>query len=635
MKRPLQLTLVLLVLCSSVFAQVADSVYHNRLFYTCKAWGHIKYYHTETASGNVNWDNELLNVLFSIRNAPDNASFNTALMSMLNAAGEMRKTSGTLPDTFDSLNNNTDYSWIQDTIYSEEVQSYLENVREKFRPQRHELVGEAWPGGGVPTFDTDNLYYSNNDYPGENLRILALFRYWNIINYFFPYKYIMDQDWDITLAEFIPPIVNAANAVEYHLAFRKFTAMINDSHAFFSSPTWLDWIGKKLPPFEARYIENEMVITNVLSTVDEVKVGDVIEAIDGINMEELRDSLRQFSYGSNDVVIEREINTLILLGAREDFSITVNDGKATRTETLSRNVSGSSIFINRDEPIWKTTTVNDQCNFGIVDMGRLETIDVRDMFGDLWNTDAIVFDIRNYPNGTITEIVDYLYPTEIHLANFTVPDITYPGRLTWVDVTIGKGTNNPYEGQVIILFDERTQSHAEFTVMGLEQFPNAIKIGSTTAAADGNVAKISLPGFIDTYATFAGVYYPDYSPTQRIGILPDFEVLPTIEGIRAGKDQVLDFALNCDLVEIEDIVANVSASSDLRFYPNPATEEINYDLIKFGAVLIEIYDLQGQKLLVTDAPSGTIDISTLKQGIYVIKTHRNGHDVTSSLILKQ
>jgi C-terminal processing protease CtpA/Prc len=36
-----------------------------------------------------------------------------------------------------------------------------------------------------------------------------------------------------------------------------------------------------------------------------------------------------------------------------------------------------------------------------------------------------------------------------------------------------------------------------------------------------------------------GVFYPDKRPTQRIGIVPDIEVSPTVEGIRRGRDEVL------------------------------------------------------------------------------------------------
>ena len=40
-----------------------------------------------------------------------------------------------------------------------------------------------------------------------------------------------------------------------------------------------------------------------------------------------------------------------------------------------------------------------------------------------------------------------------------------------------------------------------------------------------------------------GVFYPDKRPTQRVGIVPDVDVRPTIAGIRAGRDEVLEEAL--------------------------------------------------------------------------------------------
>lgn len=40
-----------------------------------------------------------------------------------------------------------------------------------------------------------------------------------------------------------------------------------------------------------------------------------------------------------------------------------------------------------------------------------------------------------------------------------------------------------------------------------------------------------------------GVFYTDYKPTQRIGIVPDITVTPTIAGIRAGRDEVLEAAI--------------------------------------------------------------------------------------------
>lgn len=76
--------------------------------------------------------------------------------------------------------------------------------------------------------------------------------------------------------------------------------------------------------------------------------------------------------------------------------------------------------------------------------------------------------------------------------------------------------------------------------MAFRTAPNAKVFGSTTAGADGNVSDIKLPGNISTMISGIGIYYPDGRETQRIGIVPDVEVKPTIDGIKNNKDEVLE-----------------------------------------------------------------------------------------------
>ena len=73
---------------------------------------------------------------------------------------------------------------------------------------------------------------------------------------------------------------------------------------------------------------------------------------------------------------------------------------------------------------------------------------------------------------------------------------------------------------------------------------NTLVAGSTTAGADGNVSPITLPGGLRTLISGIGVFYPDRTPTQQVGIVPDIVVHPTIEGIRQGRDEVLEIALS-------------------------------------------------------------------------------------------
>ena len=83
------------------------------------------------------------------------------------------------------------------------------------------------------------------------------------------------------------------------------------------------------------------------------------------------------------------------------------------------------------------------------------------------------------------------------------------------------------------MINETTQSSAEYHTMAFRVAPRATVMGSSTAAADGNVSRIYLPGNIMT----------DGTETQRVGIVPDIEIKTTIKGIRAGKDELLEKAI--------------------------------------------------------------------------------------------
>jgi C-terminal processing protease CtpA/Prc len=180
-------------------------------------------------------------------------------------------------------------------------------------------------------------------------------------------------------------------------------------------------------------------------------------------------------------------------------------------------------------------------NIGYVNLGWLQPGRVHEVMNFFKNTTAIIFDVRNYPNGTMYTIARYLNPGTEEFVKFSVPDLSYPGYYTYTKTLIaGRRNSDYYKGKVVLLFNESTQSHAEFTLMALKTAPNVVGIGSQTSGADGNVSTIIFPGNYKTYMTGIGVYYPDGTKTQRIGIVPDIVVKPTIAGIKAGKDEVLE-----------------------------------------------------------------------------------------------
>ena len=95
----------------------------------------------------------------------------------------------------------------------------------------------------------------------------------------------------------------------------------------------------------------------------------------------------------------------------------------------------------------------------------------------------------------------------------------------------------------MILVDETSMSQAEYTVMAFRSAPGAIVVGRTTSGADGNVSPFSLPGDLRTMISGIGVFYPDKSLTQQIGIEPNIKETPTVAGIHAGRDEALEEAM--------------------------------------------------------------------------------------------
>ena len=119
----------------------------------------------------------------------------------------------------------------------------------------------------------------------------------------------------------------------------------------------------------------------------------------------------------------------------------------------------------------------------------------------------------------------------------------HPGYLFKEPDSIRAGEAKRYMGRIIILVNEMTQSQAEESAMALQSIPGAKTFGSQTAGADGNVSLVYLPGDIKTYFSGRANFYPDGTPTQHVGVKIDYEVKPTIKGIREGKDEVLERAV--------------------------------------------------------------------------------------------
>jgi hypothetical protein len=213
-------------------------------------------------------------------------------------------------------------------------------------------------------------------------------------------------------------------------------------------------------------------------------------------------------------------------------------------------------------------------------MGMLPLEEVDAMYETFKNAPAIIFDLRNYPLIDIKSLCKHFFPSPISSAIIYRPALTFlpnpyhyyylPGwyylasdqeNLLW-------SNPDPYSGKVYILVYEGTQSGAEHFCQYLSYHPNARVIGTQTAGADGDMSCLDLPSGIRTCFTSLGWYYADGYQQQRNGVKIDTVVSPTIEGIRHGRDEILEAALDCQ-TSIDHLA---KPDRSITIYPNPASD---------------------------------------------------------------
>jgi C-terminal processing protease CtpA/Prc len=183
-------------------------------------------------------------------------------------------------------------------------------------------------------------------------------------------------------------------------------------------------------------------------------------------------------------------------------------------------------------------------NIGYVTLQNIKEEDVPEIRKQFIDTKGIIVDIRNYPSTFVPFLLGSFFTSKFApFVTFTNGNVNNPGEFTFGKLLKIPSKHKTYKGKVVVIVNELTQSSAEYTTMAFRAGENTTVIGSTTAGADGNVSSILLPGNIRTMISGIGVFYPDKTQTQRVGIVPDIEVKPTIIGIKNGKDEPLEKAI--------------------------------------------------------------------------------------------
>jgi C-terminal processing protease CtpA/Prc len=363
---------------------------------------------------------------------------------------------------------------------------------------------------------------------------------WNIFQHFYPYFDVGSIDWKPVLDETLIAAAAAKDESEFTIVLQRMVAKLKDGHGNV-------YLSKHYPyfsQFTTSIIEDNVIVTELSKGYKgKLKVGDVITDINGTPAQQfVADKKRSISSAT-----EQWSNYIV--GASLLSDIDTNSASLT---VLHADGSTESI----DELLTKTYPVRPDPKLKIVQEVKPGVLYVNldkitaSMFDssieELSKAKAIIFDLRGYPRGIMTESISHLIDSTVWCAYWTIPLHMYPDqRNTMWDTSRWSITpQSPrFTKNIVHLTNGKAISAAE-TYMGIiEYYKIGEIIGSTTAGTNGNVNPFTLPGGYSVSWTGMRVIKHDGTRHHGIGIKPTIECKPTVQGIRDGRDEILEKAI--------------------------------------------------------------------------------------------
>jgi C-terminal processing protease CtpA/Prc len=361
---------------------------------------------------------------------------------------------------------------------------------------------------------------------------------WNVARHFYPYWDVVKLDWEATLRDWLARQPATQTRAQLRDELRRLTAPLDDGHVSIADPQFSP--PRAFLPISVRPL-GEAWVVDASQVPDKVRAGDVLAAIDGKPAQAWFDERLALLSGSAHH--KRWRARFELMSAPRDSTVTLRllRGRQSVEATLPYT-SAQPLQAPRPAAMHEVRP-----GIHYVDVSRFDKAAFEKAIDSLRQAKGVIFDARGYPARDAVALVPYWLTAEDPAQWMFVPRFDKPFAQTTAAWSIGwQARRNPVlEKPVkVLLADGRTISYAESLAAYFPAQRTGPIVGERTAGANGNVARATLPSAMSFFFTSMRVTRHDGTTTlHREGIAPDVPASPTPEGLRAGRDEVLERAI--------------------------------------------------------------------------------------------
>jgi len=367
---------------------------------------------------------------------------------------------------------------------------------------------------------------------------------WNVMQHFFPYFDVTKTDWKAALTEALGSAYSDKTDRDFLMTLKKFTAALKDGHV---RASLRDAARESMLPFDFEWIEGRPVITDIWDkTISDVRVGDVVKEIAGKDSVKAVEELKPYiSAATEGWLMYRAMTELLRVPAGADVKLKLERDGGETVDVLVKpmEISAYSQTVRNLEGT-KSKKIKEGIYYLNMDQIKMEEIDA--LMPELEKARAIICDMRGYPKGNHLFISHLLKEKDTSTKWMRVPRVIYPDyeKVTFQEHGWRLEPIEPrLTAKIFFLTDGRAISYAESFMSFIEFYKLATIVGQPTAGTNGNVNPLILPG--GYYLTWTGMRVVKHDGSQHhgVGIIPHVPMKRTIRGVREGRDEFLEKAI--------------------------------------------------------------------------------------------